>query len=539
MADEHVTEHVEHGALRGRRIQQKGSGSYVSFKGVPYAKPPIGPLRFKDAQPLEPWQGVRDALKEGGLCTQLNMDAKGYLGVEDCLYLNVYSPQLPTPGVKPLPVMVWFHGGGFASGSGGVEHYGPDYLVTENVVLVTVNYRLGPFGFLYMEEAAPGNAGLKDQVAALRWVQKNIAVFGGNPRNVTIFGESAGGASVQLHMLSPMSKGLFHRAIAQSGAALNPWAIQTEPAETTRRLARALGCTKTDPFAIVDFLRGVDNLALVRAANEEAPVDRDRGRILKFSFVPTPECEVNGVEMFLPAPIEHLMHKGHHAVPYMTGLTSHEALLLLFAVDFRDEKVARKIDAEWETNLLPELRLPIGSPKASAALDSLRNFYMGGRPFSKDTKQGFLDMFSDIIFGEGVAYAVKCMSKAAKAPVYLYNIVIDDELNYLKKLWNIDEPGTCHADENGYLFSSTRINNDLPADSTAAIVRRRMLRLWANFARTGNPTPEDDSLLGIHWKPYTEQERNYLEIGPELRPGKDLYASRFAFWEEFYRKYLP
>ncbi|KAK7873003.1 hypothetical protein R5R35_000303 [Gryllus longicercus] len=536
--DEFVTVRVEQGSLRGRTIISKTGLAYFSFKGVPYAKPPLGPLRFKDAVPPESWEGHRDALVEGSICTQLNLEVKDFIGSEDCLYLNVYTPILPMRGFELLPVMVWFHGGGFASGSGTPGLYGPDYLITENVILVTVNYRLGPFGFLYLGEAAPGNAGLKDQVQALRWLQKNIAAFGGDPTKVTIFGESAGGASVHMHMFSPMSKGLFHRAIAQSGAAVNPWAAQTEPAETTRRLARALGCASKDPHDIVHFLRGVDHLALVRAANKEAVPERDRGRLVKFAFVPTPEHPVEGVEMFLPASPMQLMKEGrHHAVPFMTGITSREGLLTLAFKDYRDQEVGAALDAAWEQNVLPELRLPADGPKNAQALEALRRFYMAGQPLSEATRDGYVDMFSDIQFGEGVDLAVKHLAKTPKAPVYLYYFMVDDQLNFLKLAWKLNEHGACHADENGYLFYTNRWDPDLPPNSTAVLARRRMLRLWANFARTGNPTPNDDSLLGAHWKPYTEHEHNYLEIGAELRPKMELNADRVAFWEEFYKKY--
>lgn len=143
---------------------------------------------------------------------------------EDCLYLNLFAPQAPKPDAQ-LAVMVFFHGGGFTGGSGNQDWVGPDYLVPKNVILINVNYRLGPFGFLsFRNTECPGNYGLKDQCLALKWIQNNISAFGGNPDNVTIFGQSAGGAAVQYHFLSPASKGLFAKGIAQSGSVLNRWA---------------------------------------------------------------------------------------------------------------------------------------------------------------------------------------------------------------------------------------------------------------------------------------------------------------------------
>ncbi|GLG93746.1 Carboxylic ester hydrolase [Gryllus bimaculatus] len=454
MAEEATaTVRVAEGLLRGRRVESRGGGTFWSFQGVPYARPPIGPLRFKF----------------DGDVTQ------DYVGSEDCLYLNVFAPRSPAAGGAPLPVMVFVHGGGFEFGSGNALQYGPDYLVADGVVLVTLNYRLGVLGFLFMEEASPGNVGLKDQVAALRWVKKNIAAFGGDPGNVTLFGMSAGGASVHFHMLSPMTKGLFHRAIAMSGAALNPWAVQTDPADTTRRLARLLGCTSDDPHAIVEFLRGVDYKELVHVAHTDAVPEK--------------------------------------------------------------EDIAKDVDANWEHNVLPELRVPPDGPRAKEALDELRRFFMGGKPLSKDTMQGFLNLHSDITFHEGIAYALQCMAKTPKAPLYLYHFSVDDKLNFLKPLKNLDYPGACHADEIGYLFRVELNDPDLPPEDPAALVRRRMIRLWTNFAKKNDPTPEDDPLLGVRWKPYTAEERNFLEIGPQLRNGTDLYADRVAFWEKFYNTY--
>ncbi|GLG93757.1 Acetylcholinesterase [Gryllus bimaculatus] len=316
MGEETATVRVAEGLLRGRRVESKAGGTLWSFQGIRYARAPVGPLRFKDAQPPESWEGVRDAFEEGDCCAQFNFMKNKFEGSDDCLFMNVYTRHLPARRDDPLPVMVFIHGGGFEVGSGEKDYCGPDYLVAEDVIMVSFNYRVGVLGFLFLEEASPGNVGLKDQVAALRWVQKNIAAFGGDPGNVTIFGPSAG---------------LFHRAIAMSGAAQNPWAHQTEPAATARRLARLLGCTSDDPHAIVDFLRTVDCMELARTARTEAVPEEDKQRVLYFPFVPTPELVVPGVETFLPAPVEQLVKDGdYHDVPYMTGMTSEECLFVLY-----------------------------------------------------------------------------------------------------------------------------------------------------------------------------------------------------------------
>lgn len=180
-------------------------------------------------------------------------------GSEDCLYLNVYTPHRPkTDGL--LPVMIFFHGGGWECGSGISAFYGPDFFMDHDVILIGANFRLGPLGFMSTgKDDCPGNFGLKDQVMTLKWIQENIRAFGGDPNSVTVFGESAGGASATYHMMSPLSKGLFHRAISQSGTNLDPWAQPAHRgvAETrAKRLGEMMGCIE-DGDAMIECLRKV------------------------------------------------------------------------------------------------------------------------------------------------------------------------------------------------------------------------------------------------------------------------------------------
>lgn len=242
--EERVVIRTRNGALRGRYLPYKTgtSGGYFGFQGIRYGKAPVGNRRFKAPLPETSWKGIRPAVREGASCPHRNMILENFKGNEDCLFLNVYTPKLPDADSKlKLPVLFWIHGGGFQFGNGNAFLYGPDYLLPENIVIVTFNYRLGALGFLNTGTAdAPGNAGLKDQLLALKWVRDNIEFFGGDPKEVTIAGQSAGSASVHYMLLSPLTKGLFKRAIAQSGVALNPWAITDIPNERAFRLGKAL-----------------------------------------------------------------------------------------------------------------------------------------------------------------------------------------------------------------------------------------------------------------------------------------------------------
>src|ERR1700733_6285626 len=225
---------TDQGKVQGKTIND---GKVNAFLGLPYAAPPVGDLRRKAPEPANKWKGTRDATKFGAHCGQGrvfdDMIFQGGGPSEDLLFLNVYVPAGTTDQSK-LPVMFWIHGGGdFGGGSSEPRHNG-DFLPLKGVVLVTINYRLGVFGFLALPElaseqrGASGNYGLMDMVAALRWVKKNIAAFGGDPDCVTIFGESAGSFAVSTLMATPSAQGLFHRAIGQSGGALTSGTLPME-----------------------------------------------------------------------------------------------------------------------------------------------------------------------------------------------------------------------------------------------------------------------------------------------------------------------
>src|SRR6476646_2076892 len=216
---------TEQGKVVGKTIN---NGKVRAFMGLPYAAPPVGSLRWKAPQSAAKWKGERDATKYGAHCAQGrvfdDMVFQDAGPSEDCLFLNVYTPADAKEKSK-LPVMFWIHGGGYSGGGSSEPRHNGDFPPTKGIVLVTINYRLGVFGFLVTDELAKegngsaGNYGLLDMVAALQWVKSNIAKFGGDPGNVTIFGESAGSFAVSTLMASPMSQGLFHKAIGESGAA--------------------------------------------------------------------------------------------------------------------------------------------------------------------------------------------------------------------------------------------------------------------------------------------------------------------------------
>ena len=231
---------LESGLLWGTLEESRGGKRILAFRGVRHVSPPIGEHRWAPPVPSEPWEGVREAKHNGHVCPQhLATKRDTWVGDEDCLWLNVFTRDLVRS--KKRPVIVWIHGGNFARGS--AADFDPDYMLDEEIVLVTIQYRLGMFGFLSTEsEDAPGNYGMLDQVAAFQWVKKNIAAFSGDPDSITIMGQQAGGASVHYHLLSPLTKGLFNKAVSLSGTALCWWASLKRGQEKAKKLGKLVKC---------------------------------------------------------------------------------------------------------------------------------------------------------------------------------------------------------------------------------------------------------------------------------------------------------
>ncbi|XP_033228891.1 esterase FE4-like [Belonocnema kinseyi] len=303
--------------------QTRNGRKFSSFLGIPYAEPPIKDLRFKSPLPAKLWNGVRMANVDGNECPQ--MRGTEIVGSEDCLYLNVFTPNVFKAHYL-LPVMVWIHGGAFVGGSSNSSKYNPGYLLNKDIVLVTLNYRLGIFGFLSTgNRAAPGNFGLKDQVLALNWVQRNIKAFGGDPNRVTLFAQSAGAASVSLHALSNASTSFFHQYITQSGSSLDPWAYQKrsyfEP--FVHQLAFLVGCPAIFSETLVECLRTKKVDQLLSTSSVFGTI----ARFAQLTWTPTDEPESE--DAFLTDSPENLIAKNKvKDCPFITGNVVNEGFFI-------------------------------------------------------------------------------------------------------------------------------------------------------------------------------------------------------------------
>jgi para-nitrobenzyl esterase len=456
---------VTGGRIRGRMTADGGA----AFKAIPYARPPLGELRWRDPQPVEPWQDVRDAGKFAVACTQISegWNARYVTGSgEDCLYLNVSAGEWPP---KPNhPVMVWIHGGSNTAGSGEAAGFDQRTMVHRGLVLVTVNYRLDALGFLEHPELAresphhtSGNYGLLDQIAALHWVHDNIARFGGDPGNVTVAGQSAGSFDISLLLTSPLAKGLFHRAIAESGAAsgFKGPVTAARAEEKGRRLAAAMKAPEADA---IRFLRAQSAEDILKAAHTAPGYNRDGL-----------ETSVDGY--VLPqSPAEVFAAGGSLRVPLIVGSQAQETGGPNSPVPLRDT-----IRRAYGSLADAALKLYGLADEGTGQADAL--YGNPGTQWSTDTG------FRCPATAEALGHA------SAGQPVYQYE-------------FQHAPPGrqvTAHSSELNFLFG---FGPSVQLSDADRKVSEQAQAYWANFARTGNPNGE-----GLpEWPKFTAKDQAYL-----------------------------
>ncbi|GAB0095021.1 Carboxylic ester hydrolase [Sergentomyia squamirostris] len=517
---------VNQGRIRGLQGNLRNGASYFAFKGIPYAQPPIGELRFRPPVPLERFpEEILDCTKEGNPSIQKDTYTAKVVGSEDCLFLNVYTPRLESSGQRKLPVMVWIHGGAFMMDSGSEKLYSPEYLLQEEVIVVTINYRLGPLGFLYYpRKGITGNAGLKDQLLALTWVRDNIQNFGGDPQNITLFGESAGAASVHLHLLSKKSNPLFQRVICQSGTSLMEWVMQESPEDKARRLAKIVGCKSTSDDDIISALISAPPEELQLNAVKTLTEDEKR-RGLPIPFKPV--VEPSGPDAFITdTPLNLATALPAIEKPMILGHTSKEGIIMLL-------DAIRKIDL-YETDfsrIIPKsLNVTPGSRTCERVANEMRKFYFNDAKITKDVIPEFTDLLSDynFIIGNHVTAEIHAR-KEHKAPLFFYRFSFDGELNLPKKLFGLGKNnGACHGDDMFYLFKMKMMDMDVEEESEAFKVRATMCRLWTNFAKYGHPTPPEDTTLSFKWTP--------VEAAPAKGERMDFWRQQYKLWNDSFLK---
>jgi para-nitrobenzyl esterase len=449
----------------------------TQFLGIPYAKPPVGPLRWMPPQPAAKWSTVKQANKFGAICAQvttLGPFAGPPNSNEDCLYLNVFTPDVKAK----LPVLVWIHGGGYFDGAS--NDYDPTKLVTRGkLVVVTFNYRLNLFGFLAHPALGPsGNYGLMDMQAVLQWVKRNAAAFGGDPNNVTLGGQSAGAGATAANILSPGAKGLFHRAIFQSGG-YTPFVPKSVAEGKGARFAAAAGCTSGDIAKCLRALPAAKIEALAGTASEISPLITNP--MVDGSVIPRQQIDLIRAGAF-------------NKMPIMIGTTHDEGNFNAGILQYFKKARAALTEADYRGYLQRTYGGNAGaggSPPAypKDTIDKVLARY----PVSKAGAQ----MAWDSAHSDALACRGQYTAEALEphAPVYMY--LFDDRTaqTYFPKMPGF-QPLAYHTADIAYVFTGYHGGpKGLPftLDATQTQLSDRLVAAWANFAHTGNPNASGDA----------------------------------------------
>ncbi|CAG9764143.1 unnamed protein product [Ceutorhynchus assimilis] len=537
-----VTVTIPNGKLLGKTEITKTNHTFYSFSGVRYAQPPIGELRFKSPVPVEPWTDTYDATYEKNICYQAAGSAT-HLQNEDCLFLNIYTKEISD---NLLPVMVFIHGGGFVIGfSGRTGNYGPDFFMEHDVVLVTLNYRLGPFGFSSTNDLViPGNAGLKDQTLALKWIQQNIKYFGGDPSKVTIFGQSAGAGSVSYHLLSPKSSGLFRGAILESGSALSAWAYQPYQRDYTFKTANLINgnFTSNSSEDLLQFMLNASASDINAASRKIYNLERPGDKQLQHGFHYAPVYEPEHDDAFLTKSIFESMKNGEiNKVPTIIGMNNEECIGQ-YNSKFKD--VTDAFDNN-QTLLLP-INMHLQKPESkNAVIESIQNFYniSGNRTF-REQLPGAIRYLTDQCFARSIIKQAELQSKFTD--VYFYVMSYDGVMgNFAGK---VEGTGSVtHNEELNYFYPRTiksiGENTDLELfPESDRLTHYRLIKLWVNFATHLNPTPEVDELFqNLAWPKvdYSDETLEYLDINENLSVKTNPRWEMYTLWNELYKYAVP
>lgn len=499
------------------------------FRGIPYAAPPVGPLRWRPPQPVPRWRHVRPALEDGASCPRLPARSASDVGEpmeEDCLFLNVFAPaqgQVGSPRTA-RPVMVWFHGGGFVGGS--ARGYDGRALAHKGAVVVTLNYRLGPLGYLAhpglaaeSPDGSSGNYGLLDQMAALRWVKRNIGAFGGDSARITIFGESAGAFSVGALLASPLARGLFHGAILQSGTGLGYGILS---ADTARAFAHAgairLGVSGVDAAAVVSL----------RAVPVDRLLEAYRGSysaLKPFALWFAPSID----PWVLPHPLDQAIVRGTwNPVPVVVGSNSAEGWYF----------VPRACRASGVlAPAAPCLPADSGTARGSLALydallgpggfgdttGGLARAYPAGTP--AEAQEQLYRLVGDMGFG-APARALARLISSHGGRAYLYHFTresVDSAGRPVKALHTTEVPFTFgNVPDAWEPYSAYR--GHAPYDVRLADA---VSDYWVAFASTGDPNRARAANPWPHWPRYTPREDSHLELGEEIVARQGLRSRQY------------
>ncbi|XP_057653317.1 venom carboxylesterase-6-like [Diorhabda carinulata] len=532
---------IPNGQIRGRMeySMRKTGVPFYAFQQIPYGKAPVGNLRFNEPQPAEPWEGILDATNNTKVCYQVtngfNIPNLETVQTEDCLFVNVYTPQYPNPK-NALPVMVWIYGGGFINGVANFDQAGPHYFMENNVMIVTINYRVGPFGFLATDDlASPGNYGLKDQNLALRWIRDNIKYFGGDPDKITIFGTSAGAASVSYHFMSKKSDGLFWAGISTSGSILVPWAYQKDHKQIAYKIATYINSSfdqNSSTQELVQYLRSLP-ADTVNEAAAKCVLDTFGQEEIVQGFFYAPVMEPEHENAFITERMYAAIEEGRmNRVPLMIGIDSEEAL-------------TRAQDSNWityiqyydqDSKLLINNNMGISDENIRAEVgQKIKEIFTDGSFLDK--LYSAIRYFSDMSFNRPIIRHAELQSQYSD--VYFYEFSYSGQLGGTNKQFVDGAEKVQHSEDGNYYwtFGNWTVLDNFPPEDVLTSERWRLL--LTNFAKYRNPTPEPNEILeNIIWPKLVSGSFQYLNINKTLTIVSDYPKSdTYHKWVELYETY--
>ena len=496
---------------------------FCLFIGIRYAKAPTGLLRFRPPQPFEYGNVTWDVSHESFVkCPQRNFLNNSIIeGQEDCLLLNIYVPAKAWNQDELLPVMFWIHGGSLTHGSNRFDFQGPQDYMDRNVIIVTINYRLGPFGFLSLgTNDVSGNAGFLDQNLALKWVQNNIETFHGDPKSVTLFGESAGSISVAAQFLSPMSHGLFKRIVLQSNTPQSPaWGRFLSSAvgmHYGHNFTGKLGCGQYEDDGILECMQNKSVEDIISVNHIWMGVLDDK---------------------FMIEDMTTLLENGQfdQDVEVIVSTTKDEGILNWFQ-QLGDPSKWQEYQDIFEDHIPRQLlNIPYTdeiTPKHVKIAYEVFEYYIGSvKNINEDHLQGLIDLFTDATFLYGIHKTTNLLMRY-NVTVYQAILTYEGERSF-SQLFGLDKYGVCHADDLLYLWQF----KDFPLDEEEDIqVRNVMTDAWVNFAKLGNPTPSGSN---FSWRPVDNPEKhNFWNISgpnPVMATSQEI-QDRMNFWETVVEK---
>ncbi|XP_045484268.1 esterase FE4-like [Pieris rapae] len=476
---------ISQGKLRGWR-SLFGQNRYYN---IPYAVA----ARFQKPKEPSNWHGIFDAIHRSQHLKCPQWRKFFVFGTEECLYLDVFSPEWATPRSK-LPVMVYLHGGAYYMGAKNL--YDPEFLVVKNIVVVTVNYRLGVLGFLCLNGIS--NLGLRDQVAALKWIQKNIAAFGGDIDNVTLCGESAGASSAAFHLLSELSRGLFHKMILMSGTALSVWAFNQESTELAFKDARKISQVYSDEDVYKVFTEAPLE-TLIKATKDISVNPR------YFKYSPCVDSH-NSDPFFRDTPYNIMKSGNFNTVPVMMGFTESEGS---YFYGLLDESSVANLNDNF-ADMIPSLFSWCPNNRQQVAT-LLRSHYFGRGNITLNSVNNLVRFYSDWVAYAAIIAFSKVLTKFSNKPVYNYLFAYEGDREFAK-IFIRHLKGPVHAGELFYIFKPFGIPMLLSTRDERFIVK--FTTMMTNFMKFGNPTPKTSNLL--KWPRATRNSSNIMVLDQNL-----------------------